>query len=346
MNKLISIIFAILIVSCKSNSQDTSTRNYDIDKLEKAYTTKSESDFLKSFPTNFSEFKETFGWDDIKDSSMPLYDVSNDYIDYWFSLIKQPKYESYENEIISISKEGKWEADAVNVFIYKTKDYIKRNKKYNLINDLSQQEATSVLSFLFGTPYPKEDNEFVSNLTPEKQEIVNHFLQKNVSIEKSRSSIESYEKNEDFFIREFDVNKDGTIDKVVSNTPYTGDELFVFLNKNGKYNLALETTNFSQDGGNIIENIYPISENSGFMVKTHFPDRGYYEEEYYIVLDDASWLLRNIVYKTTSGVSVNAVKYRCDVPQNIDITKSGWSDKIVEIPEENERDTKCTIEKE
>lgn len=161
-----------------------------------------------------------------------------------------------------------------------------------------------------------------------------------------RTSLEAYTNNEDYFIKTFDVNKDGISDKIVSNKPYQGENLFIFFgDKQGKYSLVLETRNFSEDGGNIISDILPISGNKGFTIKTSFPDRGYYEKEYNIILQNNIWLLKNIIYKTMSDVSLDSVKYICDVPQNIDIQKSGWTDKIIPIPEENVRDKKCRIEK-
>lgn len=169
---------------------------------------------------------------------------------------------------------------------------------------------------------------------------------KNISSETKRSSFETYVNNEDYFIKTFDVNKDGISDKIVSNKPYQGENLFIFFgDKQRKYTLALETRNFSEDGGNIINDIIPNSGNKGFIVKTSFPDRGYYEKEYNIILQNNTWLLKNIIYKTMSDVSLDAVKYICDVPQNIDIQKSGWTDKIIPVPEENVRDKKCRVEK-
>ncbi|MGV2449362.1 SH3 domain-containing protein [Chryseobacterium sp.] len=166
------------------------------------------------------------------------------------------------------------------------------------------------------------------------------------SAETKRSSFETYIDNEDYFIKTFDVNKDGISDKIVSNKPYQGENLFIFLgDKQGKYTLALETRNFSEDGGNVINDILPISGNKGFSIKTSFPDRGYYEKEYHIILDNNTWLLKNIIYKTMSDISQDAVKYICDVPQDIDIQKSGWTDKIIPIPEENVRAKKCRVEK-
>ncbi|MFP3831715.1 SH3 domain-containing protein [Chryseobacterium sp. SIMBA_028] len=169
---------------------------------------------------------------------------------------------------------------------------------------------------------------------------------KTTSSETRRSALATYINNEDYFIKTFDVNKDGISDKIVSNKPYQGENLFIFFgNKQGKYTLALETRNFSEDGGNIIDTITPLSDSKGFTIKTYFPDRGYYEKEYPIILQNNTWILQNIIYKTMSDVSQDAVKYICDVPQNIDIQKTGWTDKITPIPEENVRDKKCRVEK-
>ncbi len=91
---------------------------------------------------------------------------------------------------------------------------------------------------------------------------------KSTSVKVQKSSFETYLNNEDFFIKTFDVNKDGITDKVVSNKPYQGENLFVFLgDKQGKYTLSLETRNFSEDGGNIINDITPLPDKKGFTIK-------------------------------------------------------------------------------
>lgn len=344
MNKLFLLILAILI-SCKSPSQE-GKKNINFTNLEQSFLNKKEKEFLENFPKDFETFKNTFGWNDEKNSAEILYKDSNSYIDYWFSLIQKPQYKKYETSIIGISKNGKWEADAVNYFKIKSVEYIKENKKYDLINALSKNDAKSVLIFLFSSPHQKPDDILFANLTIEKQNIAKEILYTNTSSETKRSSFETYVNNEDYFIKTFDVNKDGISDKIVSNKPYQGENLFIFFgDKQRKYTLALETRNFSEDGGNIINDIIPNSGNKGFIVKTSFPDRGYYEKEYNIILQNNTWLLKNIIYKTMSDVSLDAVKYICDVPQNIDIQKSGWTDKIIPIPEENVRDKKCRVEK-
>ncbi|REC60662.1 hypothetical protein DRF65_19660 [Chryseobacterium pennae] len=174
----------------------------------------------------------------------------------------------------------------------------------------------------------------------------NKISLRQLSNETKRSSFKTYVNNEDYFIKTIDVNKDGITDKIVSHKPYQGEDLFIFLgNQQGKYTLALETRNFSEDGGNIIGNIIPIFNEKGFTVKTYFPDRGYYEKEYNVIMQNNTWLLRNIIYKTMSDISQDAVMYICDIPQNINIQKSGWTDRITPIPEEKVRAKKCRTEK-
>ncbi|QDP85773.1 SH3 domain-containing protein [Chryseobacterium sp. SNU WT5] len=344
MNKLFLIIIT-LFISCKNPSQEKIDSSKDLSVLMESFSNKKEKKFLENFPKDFSSFKNTFGWNDEKDSPEILYKDSSKYIDYWFLLIQKPAYTSYEKQIISILKNGHWEADAVNYFKNKSFDYIKTNKKYNLINSLKNAEAEYVLLFLFNPSHTKYDANFVSNLDKDKQEIIKALFSNTISSEKKRSSFSFYEENQDYFVRSFDVNKDGRTDKIVSSIAYHGEDLFVFYgNSSNEYNLALETRNFSEDGGNIIENIYPINNSKGLIIKTYFPDRGYYEKEYYIIPQDNTWILKNTIYKTMSDVSENAVKYICDVTQNIDITKAGWTNKINPIPKESERNKKCRIE--
>lgn len=343
MNRICLLILITVLFSCKSPSQKK-----DVGKaaanLTLSLNKKDEVAFLENFPKDFSGFKDTFGWDDEKDKAEPLYDKANNYIDYWFSLIQQPKYQKYERGIIDISKGGIWQSDAVGYFQDRAVNYIKINKRYNLINSLSESDAKSVLNFLLGS-HTENDPDFISNLSENNQKIIADLSAKNISSEKKRSTFNTYQNNKAYFIKTFDINKDGIPDKIVSNVAYQGEDLLVFFgDKSGNYNEVLETTNFSEDGGNVIKDIYEIPNSKGFTVKTYFPDRGYYEKEFNIVPENNTWILKNTIYKTMSDVSENAVKYICDVTQNIDITKSGWSEKLNSIPEEGERSKKCRTE--
>ena len=167
-----------------------------------------------------------------------------------------------------------------------------------------------------------------------------------ISLNSKDDSFNQYKNNNEYFIKSFDINKDGIEDKIVSSKPYQGEDLIVFFGDNERnFKMSLKTSNFSEDGGNIIKDILPIPNAEGLEVKTFFPDRGFYEEENYIIYSNNSWILKNTIYKVMSDNSENAVKYICNVSQNINITKSGWLDKVNLIPDENERNKKCYIEK-
>ncbi len=182
MNKLLLILFFILI-SCKGNSQEKKAVN-KIDDLRTSFLNKNEKQFLNSFPKTFEAFNNTFGWDNAKDSPEPLYNDANKYIDYWFYLLQKSEYKNYEAQIISISKNGQWEADAINYFRESTINYIKKEKKYHLINSLNNKDAESLLSFLYSFSHSNFDSLFVINLDNAKQQIVKKIFSNNISEDK------------------------------------------------------------------------------------------------------------------------------------------------------------------
>ncbi len=204
-----------------------------------------------------------------------------------------------------------------------------------------------VLSFLLDSPHPRYDSLFIKGLNNDKTKIAEEIYLKNSINKNQEISFESYINNEDYFIKTLDINKDRLPDKIVSSKPYKGEDLYIFLatHKN-KYNLSFKGYNFNEDGGNIIDNITALSNpnEKGMEIKTYFPGSGSYEKQYYILLKDKKWILQNIIYKTTSDNSKDAVNYICDVTQNLDMTKSGWMNKIKEIPNEDERNKKCKVE--
>ncbi|MDN3694174.1 SH3 domain-containing protein [Chryseobacterium tructae] len=177
MKPILSILLFLISISYLSQNK----KNYEakIHVLQQSFSNRKEKDFLDSFPKDFISFTSIFGWDDDLDKAEPLYHDSNAYIEYWFSLLQKPQYKHHEVSIVTISKNGKWEADAVNYFKIKSIEYIKINKKFSLINALSKKDAEQVLPFLLDSPHPKFDSLLIYNLTPEKQKIAKEFLSKN-----------------------------------------------------------------------------------------------------------------------------------------------------------------------
>lgn len=152
-----------------------------------------------------------------------------------------------------------------------------------------------------------------------------------------------YVNNDSYFSKEIDINNDGIVDKIVSSQRYQGDELLLFIKNRGTYELALKTTNFSEDGGN---QILDIKKNeTGFVVVTAFPDRGFFESHFFISFENEHWILTHTIYKTKATNEEDSFIYVCNVQQGIDISNSELLNTLRFIPDESERDKICFKQK-
>lgn len=132
-------------------------------------------------------------------------------------------------------------------------------------------------------------------------------------------NLNQYTNNTDYFIKTFDVNKDGIKDKIVSHNRYLGDELLLFLgDKVSNYNLALKSTNFSEDGGNQITDIKETKE--GFEIITQFPDRGYLQNTYFVSGINNKLILKKIQSESESWQ--DGYTEKCSQNINVDLKKS------------------------
>lgn len=139
-----------------------------------------------------------------------------------------------------------------------------------------------------------------------------------------------------------DINKDNIPDKVLSSARGMGDELLLYEKKGNTFNLVLKTTNFSEDGGNQVSDIKETKE--GFVVITSFPDRGYYEENYHIIYQNNNFILKNIIYKTSSWQNDYTKTEVCNVNQNINISKTPYNFNLKGVPDEKNRNNDCNTE--
>lgn len=200
MNKF--FILLLLLISCNNKAQDTSNTKL----LQKAYIAKDEKVFLEKFPENFENFKATFGWNDKLDKPNIFYDSANEYIDYFFKLVSQSKYNSYKTKIVNIAVNGKWEADGVNYFHKNLQNIIETDKEFVLLlNKLDENKINSFWSFYFD----KEDLKY-----PQKLNLVLDESMRNKAmlvfekIKKERNSVpENVSKNKQNKFEIFD--KDG-----------------------------------------------------------------------------------------------------------------------------------------
>ncbi|UGU14790.1 hypothetical protein LS482_13925 [Sinomicrobium kalidii] len=164
----------------------------------------------------------------------------------------------------------------------------------------------------------------------------------------NQKGIEYFEDNSDYFIREIDVDKNGTLDKVVSSEKYKGNELYFFVNKGGGYQMMLESINFSEDGGRIIGDIEKVEDNEELLrIHTFFPDGGTDEAYYYVTYINSKWILTKTRYINNYWQEDDAKTYVCDVIQGLnmkDLLNPEAAKMIKQIPDRSERERVCKVQ--
>ena len=107
-----------------------------------------------------------------------------------------------------------------------------------------------------------------------------------------------YKNDTRYFVKNIDINKDGKLDKIVSSKKNQGNSLLLFIATDDTHNLAFETINFSEDGGN---QIYDIKETvNGFNIITQFPDRGFNEKTFKVTYLNNQFILDSVILKSAN----------------------------------------------
>ncbi|RKM93361.1 tetratricopeptide repeat protein [Aquimarina sp. BL5] len=176
----------------------------------------------------------------------------------------------------------------------------------------------------------------------------------NVSLEDSNSikaqskTIEQFENNTSYFIREIDINNDGIEDKVVSSEKYKGNQIYFFQKAGNNYELVLESINFSEDGGRIIADVLPSKDNKGgIRVHTYFPDGGNNQATYVINFQGGNWIFTKTIYEIGDWKDDHTKVYLCEVDQNLifkNLISEEIAKQIVHLPEESKREHLCKVE--
>lgn len=143
--KRIVVIFCTLIVTFNVMSQhrldSLLVEYYNLSISSKNSNLYKES-FFRIFPDNFQLFDSIYGYKIINEDSMyfsPLYSVSCEHIDRFYSTIDVVNKTHFYKKIINISQNGYWASDAVNCFqnnlrellLNNTGDFIKELEFYS-----------------------------------------------------------------------------------------------------------------------------------------------------------------------------------------------------------------------
>lgn len=166
-------------------------------------------------------------------------------------------------------------------------------------------------------------------------------------------AINGYINNDNYIIFNIDIDGDGVLDKVISSTPNTGNELIFFRQTDGGFVESLVSVNFAEDGGRIIDTIEqgsaalkPESEEI-IYIKTFFPKEDN-SATYYISFFDDEWRLTRIVYEASDWRESTEAIYSCELSQDLPmqlLIDETWSSKIKQIPDDPAKSNECQLQR-
>ncbi|MCQ9122115.1 hypothetical protein BKG95_06030 [Rodentibacter pneumotropicus] len=138
-----------------------------------------------------------------------------------------------------------------------------------------------------------------------------------------------YSNNNNFFIRNIDINNDNILDKVVSNTRGAGNELLFFLKYNKKYKLVFKGINLSEDGGAFISDIKNLNDDKYIMVIITTTDNLNITNNYYINYNKGKWFIKKIISEYGGFLDDYTKKYYCEFDRlNLDLSSSDIDSKL------------------
>lgn len=127
-----------------------------------------------------------------------------------------------------------------------------------------------------------------------------------------------------FEIFTFDVNADDIDDLVISrinddNNFFQGNELYVLTgDKIGKYKLSLDTSNFTDETGWFLADIYPSANHSGFILKIIYSPRGRSNQYFYFSQKNKDWRIEKYI---SEGTLITGEDYYCIENNNVALSE-------------------------
>ncbi|MDW6094734.1 hypothetical protein SBX64_19505 [Vibrio rhizosphaerae] len=142
----------------------------------------------------------------------------------------------------------------------------------------------------------------------------------------------------------FDIylNDDLIVDKVITNKPYEGDEIYLFINKNKDHLLSFKGSNLSKDGETILDNIVQSDlerKNKLFSIILK-SDNENYKEKHHIKYIQGTWYIESTDYFINNNLDDYTKTFYCHIKQNIELK---LYNRMHSVPNSDDYDKKCTI---
>jgi hypothetical protein len=130
--KMLFLLLLVLNSSCNSQNRNNKDISLLLNECKLSPTKESLKLFFDTFPSSYNELQNTFGYSDEKGAA-PYYNNGEEYLVMFFKSSQVVDKEVFIDKLIEISKGGKWDADNVNSFQEKLRNYFFSNDKAFLI---------------------------------------------------------------------------------------------------------------------------------------------------------------------------------------------------------------------
>lgn len=132
----------------KEDNLQIDEKSSKVEELKEACDNNDYQTFIKLFPDSYNELVNYYGFDEEK-GAKPLYDVYEQHINYLFKNNTGDTY--FFAKVYNISKNGKWDADAVGLFQTNLTNYIIKSPKkiIEYIADKNDSELKGFWFFIF-----------------------------------------------------------------------------------------------------------------------------------------------------------------------------------------------------
>lgn len=134
LNKFKILFLLLLVLNSSCNSQNNNNKNIGLLLKEcKLSPTKEHLRlFFDAFPSSYNELQNTFGYSDEKGEA-PYYNNGEEYLVMFFKSSQAVNKDIFIDKLVGISKGGKWDADNINSFQEKLRNYFFLNDKAFLV---------------------------------------------------------------------------------------------------------------------------------------------------------------------------------------------------------------------
>jgi len=149
--KILFLLLLVLNSSCNSQNNNNNNNNKIIGLLliecRLSPTKEHLRLFFDAFPSSYNELQNTLGYSDEKGEA-PYYEKGEEYLVMFFKSSQAVDKDIFINKLVGISKGGKWDADNINSFQEKLRNYFFLNDKAFLII-LIKKDNTIIKDFWY-----------------------------------------------------------------------------------------------------------------------------------------------------------------------------------------------------